>query len=259
MKYVFSPDKLEIKLINDQAVNAADLVAYFESYIKIYQGDELPEPKTMLQATAEANNLAAVSAAGELYKREMEIFCGGDKPYMKPEILETHHRHLSDKALDQFKSTRKMGGTEFSEQYALQLTDQITEYYLSYSKQNDAKNLFNTAKTPLTLFTFVILCYILSATCGFLGLYSFANLFNIFMGLIIISLCTWAYSRLTGDYGEVCSVIDTCAEVAWDNFVSTVVQKITDKANMNSAAGMMNPSKFPATSGSSNCGDKKDN
>ena len=40
--------------------------------MKIYQGEELPEPKTMLQATAEANNLAAVANAKNLYTKEME-------------------------------------------------------------------------------------------------------------------------------------------------------------------------------------------
>ena len=229
VKYLFSPEKLQCKMINDQAITASDLVAYFESYMKIYQGDELPEPKTMLQATAEANNLAAVSAARELYQRELELFCGGDKPYMKPEIMETHHKHLSEKALEKFKSVRKMGGSEFSEQYALQLHDQLTEIYVSYTKQNEAKNLFHTAKTPLTLFILVIACYLLSGTCVMFGVYSVANIFNIIMGVVILSLCTWAYSRLTGDYGEVATVIDTFAEVAWDNFVSNIVQKVTEK------------------------------
>ena len=40
--------------------------------MKIYQGDDLPEPKSMLQATAEANNLAAVAVAKDNYTKEME-------------------------------------------------------------------------------------------------------------------------------------------------------------------------------------------
>jgi hypothetical protein len=43
-----------------------------QAYIKIYQGEELPEPKTMLHATAEANNLAAVAQAKNLYTHDME-------------------------------------------------------------------------------------------------------------------------------------------------------------------------------------------
>ena len=42
-----------------------------QSYVKIYQKGELPEPMTMLRATAEANNLAALAAAKEKYVEEM--------------------------------------------------------------------------------------------------------------------------------------------------------------------------------------------
>ena len=38
----------------------------------IYQQDNMPEPKTMLRATAEANNLAALASAQELYATEMD-------------------------------------------------------------------------------------------------------------------------------------------------------------------------------------------
>lgn len=40
--------------------------------MKIYQSEELPEPKSMLQATAEANNLNAQNAARDRYMKEME-------------------------------------------------------------------------------------------------------------------------------------------------------------------------------------------
>ena len=40
--------------------------------MKIFESDSLPEPKSMLEATAEANNLAAQAAAFDRYTREME-------------------------------------------------------------------------------------------------------------------------------------------------------------------------------------------
>ena len=47
-------------------------ILLFQSYMKMYQQDELPEPKTMLRATAEANNLAALGAAQEKYVEEKD-------------------------------------------------------------------------------------------------------------------------------------------------------------------------------------------
>lgn len=45
---VLSPHNLVPKLINGQKVKAKDLVQYFKSYMNIYKGNDLPEPKSML-------------------------------------------------------------------------------------------------------------------------------------------------------------------------------------------------------------------
>lgn len=71
----------------------------------------------LLQATAEANNLAAVAAARETYTTSMEVVCGGAKPYLSTAHLEAEHQRIKDKALNQFISKRKMGGESFSESY----------------------------------------------------------------------------------------------------------------------------------------------
>lgn len=45
---LLAPENLVTKKINGQVVKAKELLEYFKSYIKIYKGDELPEPKSML-------------------------------------------------------------------------------------------------------------------------------------------------------------------------------------------------------------------
>lgn len=40
--------------------------------MKIFESENLPEPKSMLEATAEANNLSAQAVALDKYNREME-------------------------------------------------------------------------------------------------------------------------------------------------------------------------------------------
>lgn len=71
----------------------------------------------LLQATAEANNLAAVAAARETYTMLMEAVCGGAKPYLSTAHLEVEHQRIKDRALSQFINKRKMGGESFSESY----------------------------------------------------------------------------------------------------------------------------------------------
>jgi atlastin len=45
---LLAPQNLVPKLINGQRVKAKDLLQYFKSYMNIYKGNELPEPKSML-------------------------------------------------------------------------------------------------------------------------------------------------------------------------------------------------------------------
>lgn len=51
----------------------------------------------------------------------MEDVCGGAKPYMKTEAIETEHQRVKDKAIEQFEKKKKMGGDEFSAVYKEQL------------------------------------------------------------------------------------------------------------------------------------------
>jgi len=45
---MLAPENLVIKEIGGQKVKAKELLQYFKSYLEIYRGDELPEPKSML-------------------------------------------------------------------------------------------------------------------------------------------------------------------------------------------------------------------
>jgi atlastin len=82
-----------------------------------------------LQATAEANNLAAVAAARETYTALMEEVCGGAKPYLSTAHLEAEHKRIKDKSLNQFVNKRKMGGDIFSESYK-EMLDKVGLKYL---------------------------------------------------------------------------------------------------------------------------------
>ncbi len=110
-------------------MKAKELLHYFKAYTAVYQGNELPEPKSMLEATAEANNLSAVASAKEMYSSSMEEVCGGTKPFMSTAQLEREHSKIKEKSLDHFQSRRKMGGDEFSTKYRDQL-DKVKNVYI---------------------------------------------------------------------------------------------------------------------------------
>ncbi|XP_066486323.1 atlastin-1 [Tiliqua scincoides] len=214
--WLLSPEKLDIKEINGSQITCRGLVEYFKAYIKIYQGEELPHPKSMLQATAEANNLAAVATAKDAYNKRMEEVCGGDRPFLAPSDLQSKHLELKEEAVRQFRSVKKMGGEEFSRRYLQQLENEVDELYVQYIKHNDSKNIFHAARTPATLFVVIFITYVIAGVTGFIGLDIIASLCNMIMGLTLITLCTWAYIRYSGEYRELGAVIDQVAAALWD-------------------------------------------
>uniref|UniRef100_A0A665XFS7 Atlastin-3-like n=1 Tax=Echeneis naucrates TaxID=173247 RepID=A0A665XFS7_ECHNA len=219
------PDRLAEKEINGNKVTCMGLLEFFKAYIKIYQGEDLPQPKTMLMATAEANNLAAVAAAKDLYYKNMEKVCGGDLPYVSPDSLAEKHQFFFREALHEFSSTKKMGGQEFCDRYKQQLEMELEEMWQSFTKHNESKNLFSAFRTPAVLFVLVCLLYILSGILLFIGLSTFALVCDCTLGVVMMAMLTWAFIRYTGRYHSVGGAIDQAAGVLLEQ--STNVAKFT--------------------------------
>uniref|UniRef100_A0A7N8XT17 Atlastin GTPase 2 n=1 Tax=Mastacembelus armatus TaxID=205130 RepID=A0A7N8XT17_9TELE len=226
---LLAPEKLVEKEIGGNKVTCRDLLEYFKAYIKIYQGEELPHPKSMLQATAEANNLTAVAGAKDLYSKNMEQVCGGDKPYIAPADLERCHEEFREHSVRYFRSVKKMGGEEFCQRYQNQLESELDEAYISFSKHNDGKNIFYAARTPATLFAVMFATYIVSGVTGFIGLSTLAVLANLVMGVALLSLCAWAYVKYSGEFREVGTMIDMVAETLWEQVFSKLLEPVRSR------------------------------
>ncbi|XP_032408183.1 atlastin-2 isoform X2 [Xiphophorus hellerii] len=229
MPVLLAPDQLVEKQIGGCKITCRDLVEYFKAYIKIYQGDELPHPKSMLQATAEANNLTAVAGAKDLYSKSMEKVCGGDRPYMAPADLESCHEAFSKDSVKFFRSIKKMGGEEFCQRYQDRLESELKEAYTNFSKHNEGKNIFYAARTPATLFVVMFFTYVLSGVTGFIGLSVFAALANMVLGVALLLLCIWAYVKYSGEFREAGILIDQLAEALWEQrTVRKVISKLLE-------------------------------
>uniref|UniRef100_A0A673IJR4 Atlastin-2-like n=1 Tax=Sinocyclocheilus rhinocerous TaxID=307959 RepID=A0A673IJR4_9TELE len=221
---LLAPENLVEKEIGGAKVTCRDLLEYFKAYIKIYQGEELPHPKSMLQATAEANNLTAVAGAKDTYNRTMEQVCGGDKPYIAPVDLQRYHEEFKKTSLQQFCAVKKMGGVEFSQRYQQQLETELDEVYTNFVKHNESKNIFYAARTPATLFAVMFVTYMVSTVAGFIGLSVIAALASLVMGVSLLSLCAWAYVRYSGEHREVGVAIDLIAEALWEQVSYTLTK-----------------------------------
>ncbi|KAK9497543.1 hypothetical protein O3M35_004244 [Rhynocoris fuscipes] len=252
---LLAPENLILKEISGQKVKAKELLQYFKSYINIYSGDELPEPKSMLVATAEANNLSAVAAAKETYHTGMENVCGGAKPYLNSAHLETEHLRIKALAIDQFRNKRKMGGEEFSETYRQKLEADMDELYMQFKLHNESKNIFKAARTPAVFFAVAVVFYLFSGILGLFGFYSLANLSNFIMGVSLITLITWSYVRYSGELLEIGETIDLAASTLWESLMKpayeTFVEKSIEHAVINSTLPALNKplSRSPSLNG----------
>ncbi|XP_070982000.1 atlastin-2-like isoform X1 [Oncorhynchus clarkii lewisi] len=222
---LLAPENLVEKEIGGAKVTCRDLVEYFKAYIKIYQGEELPHPKSMLQATAEANNLTAVAGAKDMYSKSMEMVCGGDKPYIAPADLERCHEEVKECSLRQFRSVKKMGGEDFCKKYQEQLAGELDEAYSNFHKHNEGKNIFYAARTPATLFVVMFATYIVSGLTGFIGMNTIAMLANLVMGVALMMLCMWAYVKYSGEFRDVGTIIDLLAETLWEQVLKPLSEQ----------------------------------
>ncbi|XP_030045237.1 atlastin-2-like [Microcaecilia unicolor] len=156
------------------------------------------------------------------------MICGGDKPYIAPSDLERKHQDLKESSIKQFRSVKKMGGEEFCHRYQDQLEVEIEEIYANFVKHNDGKNIFYAARTPATLFAVMFAMYIISGLTGFIGLNSIASLCNLIMGVALLSLCTWAYVKYSGEFREIGTIIDQVAETLWEQVLKPLSDNLME-------------------------------
>lgn len=192
---LLSPKKLVVKQIGGSDVTGRQLLEYFKVYINIFKGETMPEPKSMLEATAEANNRAAVALARDHYSTSMEQICGGNMPFIHPKELEKRHNEVFASSIEVFEKTRKMGGREYSEAYLSELRDAIAEAWTHFDAQNNSKNVFSLLGAPAVLLCWTVVCFIISRIFEIIGIMIVSNLFMFFGTASLVLTITYMFFR----------------------------------------------------------------
>ncbi|KAM9832773.1 atlastin-3-like [Syngnathus typhle] len=131
-----------------------------------------------------------------------------------------------------------MGGQEFCDRYQEQLEKELVEMWESFTKHNESKNLFSAFRTPAVLFVLVCLLYELSGVLLFVGLSTFALVCDCVLGLVMMSMLTWAFIRYSGRYRDVGGAIDLAA--------GTVLEQATVVLNKSREQRLSNVKRGPA-------------
>ncbi|KAJ8723619.1 hypothetical protein PYW07_007599 [Mythimna separata] len=208
---LLAPENLVTKKIGGQTVKARDLLNYFKSYVEVFNSEELPNPMTILQATAEANNTSASSEARNVYETLMEEVCGGTKPYLSQEVLDDEHRKCLNKALHAFESKKKMGGAEMADKFKDLLVKDLEELFKQLSAHNEGKNVHSMLSTPLVFLALLLVGYLLSVLGSTFGVQTAVALGQAVTLGAAGMLAVWLYTRWTGSGREIGMQLDDIA------------------------------------------------
>jgi atlastin len=217
---IVDPKNVEPKEINGKPVTCQELFIYFTNYAKVFSGESLPEPRSLLSTTIEANNLSAIAIAQQVYVTKMQEVCGGEMPFISTAELEKEHHEARNESVRCFKKTKKMGGSEYSLEFLEKLDVEITKAYEEFVKSNSSKNLFKSMRTPAVLVTFLITNYFFQEVFQLFGLDGIATIFSLILTLSIIALATWTYSRYSGNIRDIAGGIDGSVTWLWENYFS---------------------------------------
>ncbi|KAH9418939.1 atlastin GTPase [Dermatophagoides pteronyssinus] len=247
---LLSQNKIIPKEIGGRPITGRQLLEYFKVYINVFAGDTMPEPKTMLEATAEANNLNAVAVVKDIYTNEMESICGGNQPYINPTTLEQRHADLLFKCMEEFDAIPKMGGAEYSVSYRERLEEELIQAFEHFAIQNKSKNVFGLFGTPLILLVACFICFMTARIIEVFGVQKIANIFVSIGTMDLAIFIVYVFGRYSGNYPSLVTIIDQFSEQLWlfllDNLQSFIqshtASTITQATGLNvtsSAAGNM--------------------
>lgn len=133
--------------------------------------------------------------------------------------MEKIHIDAKLKSVKKFETIKKMGGPEISRQYLKELIVEIDDMLQRYCESNEAKKSSQTGKTPLTLFSIMVVNYLLAWFFNLIWMdyVSFLFVFGFYTSLIVVVF--WLFCKYKNDYKELCQFIDFIAAFIWDNVI----------------------------------------
>ncbi|XP_031633295.1 atlastin-like [Contarinia nasturtii] len=139
---IFAPEHLIPKKINGQKIRARDLATFLQNYMSIFNSDTLPEPQTVIAATASALLLVLCTDCFNSYDEAMtrkfkEKSKNESEPYFLPLDLKMTHDEAKAQSMSQFVLKQKLGATALIEKFQTELAKKIADKYNSFSEDNN--------------------------------------------------------------------------------------------------------------------------
>jgi len=232
-------EDLEAKKINDRNMTGPELKIFFESYFTIIRdSNNIPEPMTMLEASALANNRSAFSVALESYKCDMDIALGVVKPaaksmssrnlssisveseanFVKEPVLNEKHNAAKHNAMIQFDNRAKLGPTESIQKYRDDLEAKIDDEWTRIRGNNDLRNPFRDTEQfamPVAVAAGSwFLSKFINAFCSHSACEVSANLLHKIFLLIFIGFVFFFWQKIQNIFVAISNLVGASASMA---------------------------------------------
>ncbi|CAG0885792.1 unnamed protein product [Darwinula stevensoni] len=139
---LLSPENLVLKTIAGNPITCKQLFKCFKSYIGIFNNlEEILEPKSIFEATAEVQHRTAHDEAVDHYTQRMDRLLA-ETPVLAHWKLQRFHAKLRIEAIERFTSSKKMGGKELSERYQ-SLLDEVSLWISTFQPRMWPNGLSN--------------------------------------------------------------------------------------------------------------------
>ena len=214
MPAMLGAKELRVKRINGRVVSCGDVCDYVEKYIDVFSNDDkIPEPRSVLRATAEANNLTVLRECMDHYASRMSDLCESGKFVRE---FGRKYDKIVEETIAKFDGIKKLGGEIFAAKYRKKLRTDMNKSYVNYKSLNEIKRSLNKSHSPIALVCFLIMMHFSSKVSNFFYLKMFAAIFSylFFIGLVVFFL--WVYlkvKQLPTDQ------IDVYAELMYDYMI----------------------------------------
>lgn len=200
--------ELKPKKVDGIEITSGQLLHFFQTYATIFENEDLPEPKSMLQATAEATLLSLTSDLKKDYDTDVSTKTKTNTKALS--TTEFNNLISSEQALilTKFDSVKKLGDEEMIKKFRDNLLEDIKTQSDRFKEMNDNKRLAYSWKTPATLILSNIITQIVAVLLRFLFLGPIAGIFSIvtYIGWVVIGV--WSYGSYTDQYSHLRERID---------------------------------------------------
>uniref|UniRef100_A0A914WVA0 GB1/RHD3-type G domain-containing protein n=2 Tax=Plectus sambesii TaxID=2011161 RepID=A0A914WVA0_9BILA len=145
---LLNPTALEPKEINGKIITCKKLLEYFREYARTFDGNTLPEPRSILNANAQLICMEAMIEAKAFYCRGMEKACSGRR-MMSEKRLEKIHLKQAEIALQIYEQSPKIGAGDIRDSNLAKLQTEIDSEYEMYRRANYEKRIKGVASACL--------------------------------------------------------------------------------------------------------------